>query len=408
MTTKKEPRIVQIGLNLISLLDVNDKEHCFSGNVLTHVFWDAAPMNPTQKCWRPWIQVHNVKTLEEIKNDGMQSWERYELPEYVQKQLAEKPGQPVNVMESRNFVCTFVSTLNLRAFPFDQQALRITVMSNTTSDVTFTHKVPRDPVTKIAKPLIVNGNVVCTIKCNLEADTLSEWDVLLQNGRSLDEGVSIGSPAPAVVNYSFLEHDRLFSAEGAVYQRLDFYVYVERELKNMMFTIILPTLLLSFSSLCVFALDITDQRGDRFSVLFTVVLTIVANQFVSQGRLPYLAYFTWLDAVMLALQLFVYTVIVETATVESFALLAGMDVRDADKIALWVLLGIFGSGALVGFGSGVKLYWLRKKRMQVAEKEGLKSFDREERRLRKLWFPHEFQNDSKSDDANEVVVSVKQ
>lgn len=31
---KKEPRLVQIGLNLISLLDVNDKEHSFIGNVL--------------------------------------------------------------------------------------------------------------------------------------------------------------------------------------------------------------------------------------------------------------------------------------------------------------------------------------------------------------------------------------
>ena len=33
-TAKKEPRLVQIGLNLISLLDVNDKEHSFIGNVL--------------------------------------------------------------------------------------------------------------------------------------------------------------------------------------------------------------------------------------------------------------------------------------------------------------------------------------------------------------------------------------
>lgn len=128
---KEEPRLVQIGFNLISLLDVNDKEHSFQGNVLTHVWWDAAPLTPNKPFFRPWIQMHNIKSVEEILNEGMEQWSRHELIEKVH--AAEKdwkargsPGKfTCPVMESRNFVGTFVSTLNLRSFPFDQQTLRI-------------------------------------------------------------------------------------------------------------------------------------------------------------------------------------------------------------------------------------------------------------------------------------------
>jgi hypothetical protein len=276
-------------------------------------------------------------------------------------------------------------------------------MSNTTSDVTFSHKVGRDPQTKRAKPLLDgDGNVITAIKCNLEADTLSEWDVLLQNGKSLGSDVEmIGKPAPAVVLYEFQEHDKAFSAEGAVYQRLDFYVFVERELKNMLFNIILPTSLLSASSLCVFSLDIDTDRGNRFAVLFTVVLTIVANQFVTQGRLPYLAYVTWLDVCMLCLQLFVYAIIVETASCQSFAVVLDMDADEVDRIALWVMIALFLFFFLSMIGSGMFLSWRRKQHIAEAERVGKDSFNREERRLRKLWFPEEFS------DSGEIVVSTK-
>jgi hypothetical protein len=262
-----------------------------------------------------------------------------------------------------------------------------------TKDVTFSHKVPREMdltknPTREAKPMkLPNGEVICAIKCNLEADTLSEWDVLLQNGASLeDDNVDLGRPALAVVRYEFSEHDKAFSAEGAIYQRLDFHVYVERELKNMMFSIILPTAMLSFSSLSVFALDIFDKRGDRFNVLFTLLLTIIANQFVTQGRLPYLAYYTWLDLVLFMLQVFVYLVVFETALLETMALASypyhnitevepdfvgpfAEYAREMDIVAMWVLFGIFGFFTLISTGTGC--YLLRKRRTQMAEAEAM-------------------------------------
>lgn len=357
--------------------------------------------------FRPWIQIHNVKHIEEVQNNGMQAWGYKELANRVKEVQAGDAGAAVMVMETRNFVGQFISELDLRNFPFDHQSLRITVMCNMTNDVTFSHKVPRVmDITKnpslMASPLFhKDGDVLRTIKCNLEADTLSEWDVMLQDGKVLGaKSVAIGAPALAVVKYEFKEHDKEYSAEGAIYQRLNVHVYVKRELKNMMFSIILPTGLLSLSAISVFSLDIMEIRGERFGVLFTVILTIIANQFVTQGRLPYLAYFTWLDMVMTLFQLFVYLVVLETAIVQSIGEAvygqgpAEADgtgpvsdfIRYCDYVGMCVLFGVFACMTLIMVGTARRAIRLRDREMAAAEEVAKESYELEEDRLYSLWF----------------------
>ena len=70
-------------------------------------------------------QLHNIKDIEMIQNHGMTSWDKNELIAHVAAEMKKNPNEPVNVMESTNFVGRFVSTLDLRNFPFDQQDLRI-------------------------------------------------------------------------------------------------------------------------------------------------------------------------------------------------------------------------------------------------------------------------------------------
>ena len=78
------------------------------------------------------MQVHNVKDINEIKNEGMTSWTHEGLKQKVETELKKYPDKtletlpnPINVMETRNFVGKFVSELDMRSFPFDQQTLRI-------------------------------------------------------------------------------------------------------------------------------------------------------------------------------------------------------------------------------------------------------------------------------------------
>ena len=66
-----------------------------------------------------------MKSAEEIFNEGMARWKEAVLEKKVQESIAANPTAPVDVMETRNFVGQFVSELDLRRFPFDQQTLRI-------------------------------------------------------------------------------------------------------------------------------------------------------------------------------------------------------------------------------------------------------------------------------------------
>ena len=74
---KISKKVVEVGLNMISLLSVDDKEHCFEANILLvslffgiemttvttnyyfkkHVAWDPSPIQGSNTPFRPWIQV---------------------------------------------------------------------------------------------------------------------------------------------------------------------------------------------------------------------------------------------------------------------------------------------------------------------------------------------------------------
>jgi hypothetical protein len=141
-----EPRLVQIGMNIVSLLEVNDKEHFFEANIITHVTWDARPLpnRPYEVFWRPWVQIHNVKAVEEIRNDGMRSFSDKKLTQEIKRQQNGDPNVPVMVMETRNFVGKFASNLDLHNFPFDHQPLMMSLVCNQSKVATFTHKVGRE------------------------------------------------------------------------------------------------------------------------------------------------------------------------------------------------------------------------------------------------------------------------
>jgi hypothetical protein len=70
--------------------------------------------------------------------------------------------------------------------------------------------------------------------------------------------------------------------------------------------------MLAISTLTVYSMEVVFNSGNRFQVLFTIVLTIVANKIVIDGNLPKLPYTTWVDGFLFRITLFVYFIIVET------------------------------------------------------------------------------------------------
>jgi hypothetical protein len=70
--------------------------------------------------------------------------------------------------------------------------------------------------------------------------------------------------------------------------------------------------MLAIATLTVYSMEVVLNSGNRFQVLFTVVLTIVANTIVLDGNLPKLPYTTWVDSFLFRITLYVYVIIVET------------------------------------------------------------------------------------------------
>ena len=209
--------------------------------------------------------------------------------------------------------------------------------------------------------------------------------------------------------YRFLLHDRKYSAEGKVYQRLNFEVCVEREFTNMFITIILPSVLLALTSLSVFTLDVgvSGNIGNRLQVLFTIVLAIIANQFVSQGRLPYLAYFTWIDYCLLACQLFVYFNVVESAIVLQIAEdNSSWTPEFIDNAAFWFLLCLFVVCLTIGVVSAEYLRIGRSNAVRKFKKEGEESFDIEEKRLNSIFTKYTYKKNNIREPDQATTASV--
>jgi len=279
---KPPPRLLQFGINAISIQEIDVANHTFTANILCSYVWK--PLLDREPTWRPWVQFHNIKALTEIDNPRI-----VKLSEDDLKKLANS-GK--NAEERRNFVGTFMVPLELHDFPFDYQKLVIVVVFDSDSDVLVTHRGP------------------VTVKCNNEADVVSEWNVIRakaeetaeirfscdqqEYGHSSSHWATILSlfytaktnlansfwadsrPRENLWEFSGLKSDNhgltvyrfdtqrtQQSGLGQSYQRLEFFTVVSRKSSGTIWAVLVPNVLLSFSSMSCYAL----VSFDRFLIL---------------------------------------------------------------------------------------------------------------------------------------------
>ena len=343
--------------------------------------------------WRPWIQVHNARECEWQKNAGMIQWKGPDLANRVAEARAQGKTE-CRVFENYNVVAHLVSTMNLRTYPFDAQVLRMTLISSPTSQILLTHRVIRDPSGKPKNG--PDGKPVNTIKANLENLNVTEWAIVTPPGVVAHQ--ELGSSAPASSAYRVTVHNRAFSAESEQYNRLDVFLMVSREIKPALYSLVLPVFLLSLGSFSIFALDVDDSA--RYATLFTsapctrassetlktdterapVILTLVAQSFVADSRLPRLPYLTLLDFALLGMQLFVWLLVLESSVVRPVAASLSMDPDLVDQYASYFFAVLYCLMILVFALISVVLYARRGARVERFIKEGDACFDREEYR----------------------------
>ncbi len=263
-------RIVRIGFNLLSINTIEDSSNQFHCNFLIHVKW----FNKGDE-WHPWLQWKNAVDVSELENPGA-------------SRLGESTPQGW-IVESTNVIGTFAKTLDQKSFPFDVQEISIVLVSNSTKDAVMSYFNPQ------------------AIKSNFEYEVLTEWIIVRdpENGQALSY-------------FSFEGADPKLSAQGVAYNNFFFHILVARDPWAVTLATIIPSTLLALACLCCYSLDITGGPGDRFSVVFTVILTLIANQITSKDRLPILPYLTFIDWYLLLMQMTCYIVGVEAAFVSVY------------------------------------------------------------------------------------------
>jgi hypothetical protein len=134
------------------------------------------------------------------------------------------------------------------------------------------------------------------------------------------------------------------------YSRLVVRLDMTRLPQFMLRVVVFPLSLLSLLCASVFWMD-QESLGDRMSISFTGLLTVVAYQFLIGGSLPTIAYFTLMDGFLYSTYAFVASTIVVNLRVGHLNRSGRRRVGDRlDERCRWIFpLGFVGINALIAF-----------------------------------------------------------
>ncbi len=172
----------------------------------------------------------------------------------------------VRYKDQRNV--TLETPMALQSFPFDVQTLHADIISF--GDYSDQVK------------LVVDENVLGATEEYAEVNqkvNIAQWDLV---NLDLKAGAS----------------DFRYYGTKKEFSEITMTITLERKPSNMLWKIMFPLILLVSLMWAVFWMDI-ENLADRLNVAFIGILTIVAYQFLLDGNMPRISYFTFTDAVLL-------------------------------------------------------------------------------------------------------------
>lgn len=129
-------------------------------------------------------------------------------------------------------------------------------------------------------------------------------------------------------------------------------VRMERKSANTVWKIIIPTIMLVLLMWAIFWMDIHDL-SDRLGVSLTGILAIIAFQWLMEGNMPKISYFTFTDSLLLFSFLFMCCTIFESLIVVTLSNKNRQSTaRQVDRIFQW----LFPIAYFVGLGLIYALY----------------------------------------------------
>jgi hypothetical protein len=126
-------------------------------------------------------------------------------------------------------------------------------------------------------------------------------------------------------------------------------ISLTRQSANFIWKVIFPLIVLVLLMWAVFWLEV-DNLSDRLNLAFIGVLTIVAYQFLIDGTMPRISYFTFTDAVLLYSFVIMCMAIFESLMVYSMYRAGHKPLAErVDLIAQWIFPLVYFSGLMVSY-----------------------------------------------------------
>jgi len=324
------PVYVQIGFQLIDIVDVNEKEETvdFEGAIVLRwmdprLAYDPAELGlpdndfvpgvysgvPAQLYqgdfqikelfhgWRPHINLANGIGDRQTTNIALWIW----------------PDGMVSNIEY--FHARVETPMNLRKFPFDRQSVQI-----------FFH------------PFLFQRSDVVLVPSD-EITGFWQQDAGIADWTRLDVEME-ESP----MDYSFL------SGKKNIYSELVITINISRRPGHILFSIIFPLLVLVSLTWCVFWMD-EESISSRVNISFIGILSVVAYYFVILDSVPKIPYLTMMDAFMIATFMILALTVVISVVVDKLNRSGRKEIGDqVDRVCRWAFpLGYVVVTALIVF-----------------------------------------------------------
>jgi hypothetical protein len=315
------PTVVKVGVFLADILDLDEVNETFQVELVLVAEWDDPRL-----AFDPAVEGTPMKLFQgqfQFNEVFAGWWPQFVIINEIGSgdinaiTIEVHPDGRVRFLEQRNV--TLETPMKLQAFPFDTQTLEARMVAFGTDSRQVLLEVNEHMLGATEDHVMQNGQV-----------NIAQWRLL-----NLDMVAKLS--------------DHRYYGDTKLISELLFTVTLQRESASVVWKVILPLIILVLLMWAIFWMEV-DNLSDRLNVAFIGILTIVAYQFLVEGSMPRISYFTFTDTVLLysflVMCLSVFESLILTSMCKAGHKAAAVRV---DHVARWAFPLIYFAGLTVSY-----------------------------------------------------------
>lgn len=315
------PTVVKVGIFLADVVDLDEVDETFQAEFIIKAEWEDPRL-----AFDPAVDGTDVKLFQgQFQFDEVFSgwWPQLLIVNEIGSgdvnavTIEVHPDGRVRYLEQRNV--TLETPMQLHPFPFDVQTLE-------------------------AK-MIAFGNYSGQVLLEVDERVLGATEEHVAG----TDRVNIAEWRLVALDMVSKLSDHRYYGEPKQLSEIRFTITLERRSANMIWKVIVPLIVLVLLMSAVFWMEV-DNLSDRLNVAFIGILTIVAYQFLIDGAMPRISYFTFMDTVLLYSFLVMCVSIFESLILHSMCKTGRREAAErVDRFAKWTFPLVYFLGLLASY-----------------------------------------------------------